>query len=64
MSAITNTWEPETKFEYNKENMNKKEIKQIIARVVEVAMRMLFENHVYRFAGKMYKQNKGGSGVP
>ena len=28
MSAITNNWEPETKFEYNKENMNKTEIKQ------------------------------------
>ena len=59
MSAITNTWEPETKFEYNQENMNKKEIKQIIARVVEVAVRMLFENHVYRFAGKCTSRKKG-----
>ena len=61
ISAITNNWEPENKFEYKTENINKHQIKQIIARVVEVAVRMLFENHVYRFAGKMYKQNKGGS---
>ena len=61
MSAITTSWDPEERFNYPQQEYTKAENKLIIARVVEIATRTLFENHMYRFAGEVYKQESGGS---
>ena len=61
MSAITTRWNPEQKFEFKTQEMTKQEQRQVIGRVVEIATRTLFQNHMFRFAGQVYKQEKGGS---
>ena len=61
MSAITTSWVPESKFEYKTREPTEQEQKKIIGRVVEIATRTLFENKVYKFANKVYKQETGGS---
>ena len=61
MSAIPPNWDPENKFEYRQEEITPEEEREILARVVEIGTRMLFQNHVYRFGGQIFKQEKGGS---
>ena len=36
-------------------------VAKIQARVIEIATRALFENHVYKFGNELYKQKEGGS---
>ena len=61
MSGITTNWMPEDKFNYTTKELSKQEYKMVVARVVEIATRTLFENHMFKFAGQVYKQNSGGS---
>ena len=60
-SAITTSWDPELKYEYKQNSVTEQELRTIIARVTEIATRILFENHVYRFGGQIFKQQEGGS---
>ena len=41
-------------------NLTGAEKKELIARVVEVAVAMLFQTHVYGFGGNYYRQTSGG----
>ena len=61
MSAVKSDWNPEDKFSYNREFYTPLEIKQAQARVVEIATRALFENHLYKFGNQTYQQKSGGS---
>ena len=61
MSAIKNDWDPTEKFEFKDQEYTPLEIRQVQARVVEVATRALFENHAYKFGNIIYKQMSGGS---
>ena len=40
---------------YSKEMKNK-----VIAKLIEILVTVTFETHVYKWAGKLYKQKKGG----
>ena len=61
MSAVPANWDPSTRFEFKNKLISLQDKKRIIARVVEIATRTLFENHMYKFGGKVYKQENGGS---
>ena len=61
MSAIKNDWDPESRFSYSGEEYTPLEIRKIQARVIEIATRALFENHLYKFGTQVYKQLSGGS---
>ena len=61
MSAVTTSWTPENKFNFEDKKLSQEETRKVIARVVEVATRTLFENHMYRFGGQVYRQENGGS---
>ena len=61
MSAVKSDWDPNDKFSYKREQYTPLEIKQVQARVVEIATRALFENHLYKFGNKTYQQTSGGS---
>ena len=41
------------------ESYSEKMKKRILAKVIEVAILTVLENHYYTFAGKLYKQGKG-----
>ena len=38
----------------------KQEERKVLAKVIEVAIRSIFANHVYRFDGQLYKKTEGG----
>ena len=61
ISAIKQDWDPRDKFEFKQDIISLKDQKKIIARVVEISTRALFENHAYKFGNEYYKQEKGGS---
>ena len=63
MSTIKPEWEPSDTFNFKKEESEytEQERKYIVARVVEVATRTLFENHAYKFGNEVYRQSSGGS---
>ena len=61
ISAIKQDWDPRDKFEFKNEPISYQDRKKIIARVVEIATRALFENHAYKFGNEHFKQEKGGS---
>ena len=58
MNNIHNT---EDKFVFKEVQPTPAEHKNIVACVLEIATRTLFENHCYRFGKKVYKQEQGGS---
>ena len=41
--------------------MTKLEKAKLIAKVIEISIKVINENHVYKFNGKIYKQGKGGA---
>ena len=61
MRAIKNDWNPEEKFEFKNEEYTPQDIWKIQSRVIEIATRALFENHLYKFGNQTYKQTSGGS---
>ena len=61
MSAIKPDWDPKDKFEFKTQEYTENDKKLIIARVVEIATRTLFENHAYKFGNEAYRQESGGS---
>ena len=50
----------DVKWNFPKAKPTDKQKRQIEARVVEIAVRFLFENFTYRFGGKVYLQQQGG----
>ena len=61
MSAIKPDWDPTEKFEFKTQEYSDEDKKLIVARVVEIATRTLFENHAYKFGNENYRQESGGS---
>ena len=61
MSAIKPDWDPTEKFEFKTQEYSEEDKKLIVARVVEIATRTLFENHAYKFGNENYRQESGGS---
>ena len=61
MGAVKNDWNPEDKYIFKNEEYTQQELKYIQARVIEIATRALFENHVYKFGNQIYQQMSGGS---
>ena len=45
---------------FPKRNITNEDKKLLLATVMEIAVRTVFETHVYQFAGKMYHQQQGG----
>ena len=61
IGAIDKDWNPEDKFNFKNVEITRQEMKKLIACVVEIAVRALFENHAYRFGNTLYHQLEGGS---
>ena len=61
MSAIKNDWDPEERYEFKNDQYTTQETRKIQSRVIEIATRTLFENHLYKFGNQTYKQMSGGS---
>ena len=61
MRALKPDWDPRDKFDFKEQEISEEDKKRIIARVVEIATRTLFENHAYKFGNTNYKQSSGGS---
>ena len=61
ISAIKKEWDPRDKFEFKNTIHSNQDKKNIIARVVEIATRALFQNHGYKFGNEYYRQENGGS---
>mgnify|MGYP001485329581 CR=1 FL=1 len=51
----------ESRWVFPNKNPSPKQIRQIAARVCEIAMRAIFENFTYRFGGETYVQGEGGA---
>ena len=51
----------ESKWTTGKEQLSRGERRAIIAKVIEIAIRETFRNHVYRFDGQLFRQTKGGA---
>ena len=60
MSSISKTWNPRTQWHYDVESLDDEEERMIIATVTEVALKVLFSNFTYKFAGKIFHQQDGG----
>ena len=58
--SVTRNWIPRDQWEYQKEDLTKEEERNIIATVVEVALKILFKNFTYKFGGKYFHQSQGG----
>ena len=50
-----------TKWHFNKTDFSEKEKKELLAKVIEIAIKTTFRNHLYQFEGKCYVQAEGGS---
>ena len=61
ISAIKADWDPNEKFDFKNTPVSYSDKKKIIARVVEIGTRALFQNHAYRFGNEIYHQKEGGS---
>ena len=61
ISAIDKDWNPNDKFIFKNQEISSQDRRKIIARVVEVAVRALFQNHAYRFGNEYYHQKEGSS---
>ena len=61
ISAIKQDWNPQEKYDFKNKVLSYQDKKKVIARVVEIATRALFQNHAYKFGNEFYKQEKGGS---
>ena len=60
MSSITKSWDPENQWIFTRENLTQEEERIVVAKVVELALMVLFLNFTYKFGGKSYHQKKGG----
>ena len=59
MASITSSWNPRRQWEFDRE-LSKSEERIVIAVVVEIALKFLFQNFTYRFGGKSFHQKRGG----
>ena len=50
-----------SKWKFLKTTFTEDEKKELLAKVVEVAVKTTFRNHLYQFEGKMFIQAEGGS---
>ena len=61
IGAIEKDWDPQDKFQFKNQEISGQDRIKLIARVVEIATRALFQNHAYRFGNQYYHQQEGGS---
>ena len=50
-----------TKWETTPEWISENDKKRLIAKVLELTIKCINENHIHKFNRKVYKQNKGGA---
>ena len=60
MAGLGPRWDPETQWIFPAGNISAQERKIVISHVIEIALRALWENFTYKFAGKNYHQTDGG----
>ena len=60
MSSITSNWNPKKQWDFPETEISDREIRVLIATVVEIALKILFANFTYKFGGKYYHQKEGG----
>ena len=51
---------PEKQWAYPRRQPDEQQEREIIGRVAEIGLRIIFEHFTYRFGGEYYKQMKGG----
>ena len=54
-------FEPDERWVYPREPITKEERKKIVGRIIEEAMKVTFNSHVYTYGNKLYIQRKGGA---
>ena len=60
MANIKTSWDPEDQWKYKQHNYTKVQRKEVIARVVEIALVVLFTNFCYKFGSEYFHQSEGG----
>ena len=60
MASITSTWNPKKQWEFPETEITEDDEKILIATVVEIALKVLFNNSSYKFCGRSYRQERGG----
>ena len=53
--------EPDSRWVDVREPVSKEERKKVFAKVLEVAIKATFKNHIYTYKNELYRQNKGGA---
>ena len=61
MSAVKQDWNPQDKFVFQNQIISRSDKINLIARVIEIATRALFQNHAYKFGDEYFHQISGGS---
>ena len=44
-----------------REPISRQERKQVFGKVLEVAIKAMFSNHIYTYKNELYRQNNGGA---
>ena len=60
MASIKASWDPEDQWRYKQDRYTKVQRKEVIARVVEIALVALFTNFCYKFGSEYFHQSEGG----
>ena len=54
-------FEPEDRWAFTREPINKEERKKMLGKVIEEAIKVTFSNHIYMYSNKYQKKRKGGT---
>ena len=60
LKGVTGGGEPEEQWNWSRREPTPQEKIELIGRMVEIGVRILFENLVYSFGGESYIQTEGG----
>ena len=53
--------EPDSKWLFTREPVSKEEKKRMMGKILEVAIKATFQNHIYTYRNDLYYQQKGGA---
>ena len=60
MASIKASWDPEDQWRYKQDRYTEVQRREVIARVVEIALVALFTNFCYKFGSEYFHQSEGG----
>ena len=60
MTSIGRSWKPRDQWEFPEVELTNRETSIIVGVVVEIALKVLFNNFTYKFGGKFFHQKDGG----